>query len=127
MGSRITVRLDDATSQLLAGRNQDTNSDVSTVVRQALLAFLQNGKAVKPPEGPAVTMLPSEEIAMHSVKYLSWQGDLRQEVRRLFLDLNGAVAACIRAHPRTAGLRVLHDGLLALGKDLTFGGNGRQS
>jgi len=102
MGShRITVRLDDGIHSLLTERCRQAQIDISFVVRQALQAAMKGDPEHPVPGAHQGGIVPPQEIFARVGPYLAWgRGDLRDEVRRQFIELLSASWACARLFPR---------------------------
>ncbi len=118
---RITIRLEADLYGSLVEYCQTTGNDLSFAVRQALGSHLRNAGAVQPGGASFTTFLPPEEIFRQAPRYLSWNGDLRKEIRRQFIELLAEANVCVRHYPKTEGLRELYNALLSLSRYLVFG------
>ena len=101
---RISVRLEDELWERLHTCAKETEIVPSTVVRQALQAYLADADPSTKglPKRPSP---PPEEISPLLSKYWGWgNGDIRKERARLFRELLAASFACKKLYPLTAGL-----------------------
>ena len=98
---RISVRVTDEQWAYLHKCEEETGTDFSTVVRQALQAHIAG--AAPNGNGPARKLLTPPELLMPLMpKYRGWgDGDIRKERERLFRELLAASFACKLFFPRT--------------------------
>ena len=112
---RICIRLDELQLDAIKAIGEREQTELSTVVRKALIAF--SGSNVMSDHDLApngrVSMPPQAERLMG--RYLAWgRGDLREERKRLFCELLAAAYVCKKTYPRTPGIPEGFEGLLEL-------------
>lgn len=126
MGQRITIRLDNEVYESLQGRSQELGLDRSFLIREAILKYL-DGEASDPEamKSSARHAMPPEAFAL-TAPFRAWNGDLRTELRKRFLELLALANVTAEHWPKTKGMREVYLGILAVCEHLGFGGNGRQ-
>jgi hypothetical protein len=94
---------------------EERNCDVSHVVRQALDTFLATDVGLAYRQDSPKRLTPPEAIMQPVGKYLAWgDGDPREELRRLYIEILAASFACRKLFPRTASVVNGYEGLLQL-------------
>ena len=101
---RITVRPGDALCDSLQQAAKEAGTNTSTIIRQALEAYLSD--ATSNGSGPVKRPLPPpDEIDWLVQKYGGWgNGDIRKERARLYRELLAVSFVCKRGFPRTPEL-----------------------
>ncbi len=115
---RISVRLEDELWERLHTCAKEAEIVLSTVVRQALQAYLADADPSTngPPKRP---LAPPEEISPLLSKYWGWgdrSNDMRKERERLYRELLAASFACKKLYPLTPGLEESYIELRQLAK-----------
>jgi hypothetical protein len=112
---RITIRLDNAAHDLIQARCQALQVDISTIIRMAVEAFIGSKNEEQGPGGRktgAGFALPGEAHAC-TPGYMGWSGgDLRNELRRVFMRTLGCAWVARQHYPRTESVVELCMGLL---------------
>ncbi len=112
---RISVRLPENQMEPLHRYCQEKNCDVSHVVRLALDAILGTDVSPATHHNCPQRLTPPEEIMQPVRKYFAWgDGDPRDELRRLYIEVLAASYACRKLFPRIANVVNGYEGLLQL-------------
>jgi hypothetical protein len=112
---RISVRLKQESLESLHNYCREAGCDVSRAVRRALEGFLNLQSKTKTAGVASRRLSPPEAVLDLYPQYVGWvRGDLRQERKRLFIELLAASFVCKRLYPRTKGVPEGYESLLQL-------------
>jgi len=109
---RVTFRLDEALLHELMAQSRTIQVSTSSLVRKAIMTFLENLKSGGGKEGSNGTILP-EEVNSRAPRYLASSGTLKKELRRQFMETLAAASVAARLFPRTDYLQKAFWDLLA--------------
>jgi hypothetical protein len=114
---RISVRLPEVQMDRVQEFCEDTDHDISHVVRQSLDAFLAPKSGTASNSGPPKRLSPPQAIIPLTVPYRAWgNGDARRELRRLFTQLLAASFALKELYPHTKGPKEIYQAFIALSR-----------